>query len=181
MVCVFLAEGFEEVEAVATIDFLRRAGLTVKTYTADRRAVKGSHGILVEADELVEKLKLDDTLQAVVLPGGLQGTQKLAASEEISEAIRFAAENNKIVAAICAAPSILGKMGLLKGRKAVCYPGFEKELTGAEVCEDDVVVSGNYITARAAGVTWQFAAAIVTALKSEQEADAILRSIGWKK
>lgn len=181
MLYLFLAEGFEEVEAIATIDFLRRADIKVATVTIGGIAVRGAHGISVEADLLSENLPLNDKTEGVILPGGGAGTQNLKASDAVRKAVRFCYENNRLIAAICAAPTILADMGILDGKKAICYPGMENEMGNAHIVPNDVVISDNIITAKAAGVTWEFAAAIVGYLKGKAEADAVLESIQWNK
>ncbi len=173
MVYVYLADGFEEMEAIATIDFLRRAGIEVATVAVGNRAVVGAHDILVEADLLTEHVKLTDELTAIVLPGGLSGVKQIAASEDVKKALLFAAENNVLIAAICAAPTVLGQLGLLEGKQAVCYPGHEDKLTGAILASEPVVVSDTVITARAAGVTLEFAKTVAAALTDQQTADKV--------
>ena len=130
MFYVFLAEGFEETEALAPVDVMRRAKLDVKTVGVTGECVTSSHGVPVKADITIDNIDLDDD-QGVVLPGGMPGTLNLEANEKVLEAVKYSCENGKIVAAICAAPSILGHLGILDGKKATCFPGFENELTGA--------------------------------------------------
>ncbi len=169
MIYVFLAEGFEEVEALAPVDVLRRAGFDVKTVGVTGKYVTGSHGIKVEADITTEQLDVNG-LQAVILPGGMPGTLNLKADEKVKEYITYAAENNIIIGAICAAPSILGSMGLLKGKKAVCFPGFESELSGAEVVNMPTVRDGNIITAKGAGAALPFGFKLLEALTDTETA-----------
>ncbi len=180
MVYVYLAEGFEETEAVVTIDFLRRAGLEVNTVGVDSRGVVGSHEMLLEADLLIERVSLSDTLEAIVLPGGSVGAKRLAVSEDVKKALMYAAEKGVLIAAICAAPAVLGQLGLLEGKKATCYPGLEDKLTGAKVVSNPVVVSDNIITGKSAGVTLEFAEAIVTALKGQKAADKVIAAMYGK-
>ncbi|NLA72405.1 MAG: DJ-1/PfpI family protein [Clostridiales bacterium] len=181
MVHLFLAEGFEEIEAITPVDLLRRAGIEVTTVSVGGFAVHGAHGILVEADSLSERLPLDDETEGIILPGGLEGTQNLMQSEELNEIIKFCDENNRMIAAICAAPTILAEKGLLKNKKATCYPGFEDKMGDAIVVPDDVVVSDNIITAKAAGASFEFSAAIIEYLRNKDEASSVLGSIQWKK
>ncbi len=181
MVYLFLAEGFEEVEAIATIDFLRRAGINVLTVSTGAIAAHGAHGILIEADILYEKVSLGDKLEGIILPGGSKGTENLGACEEITRAVKFCYENNRLIAAICAAPTILANTGILEGKRAVCYPGLENQMDGAVIISDNVVVDGNIITGKAAGVTWEFAAAITEYLKGKDKANDVLTSIQWNK
>ncbi|MGI6745718.1 MAG: Chaperone protein YajL [Firmicutes bacterium ADurb.Bin300] len=181
MVYLFLAEGFEEVEAIATIDFLRRAGIDVFTVSLSGIAVLGAHGILIEADALNEKLSFGDELEGIILPGGAKGTEGLGVCEEVEAAIKFCYENNRLIAAICAAPTILAQTGILEGKKATCYPGLENKMDGARIVSDNVVVQGNIITGKAAGVTWEFAAAITEYLRGKDKANDVLESIQWNK
>ncbi len=177
MIYVFLAEGFEEVEALATVDVLRRAGLSVKTVGVTGKTVSGSHSIGVVCDCGINELKPDESLEAVVLPGGMPGTLNLEKSEKVNEFIDYAAANNKYVCAICAAPSILGKKGLLEGREAICFPGFEACLTGAELSENSVAVDGKFITAKACGVALKFGKAIAEQFIGKTEAEKLWESL----
>lgn len=181
MIYVFLADGFEEIEALAPVDFLLRAGVEVKTVGVSRRACRGAHGIIVEADILPKDVVLDESVQGIILPGGMPGAENLNNSEDVQEAIDFCAKNNKIIGAICAAPFIIGRKGLLEGKNATCFPGFEEELKGANVLEDGVVTDGNIITAKGAGVAWEFGAAICSIMLGEEKALQILRGIQWRK
>ena len=160
MVYVFLANGFEETEALVTVDVLRRAGYEVKTVGVGGEYIAGSHNITVKTDVLEENITPGDELEAVILPGGMPGTLGLKASEKVAEFIRFADENKKVIGAICAAPSVLGAMGLLSGRLATCYPGFEDELVGATVCADPCCISDNIVTAKGAGAVFPFSLAL---------------------
>lgn len=144
MVYVFLANGFEEIEATVPVDILRRAGAEVKTVGVNGRNITGAHGITITADTE----NIGDKFEAVILPGGMPGTTNLEKSQMVCNAIEKASQNGAVIAAICAAPSILGHMGLLNGKKAVCYPGFEEDLKGAQVmsssvCEDGRIITGN--------------------------------------
>lgn len=181
MFYVFLANGFEEIEALAPVDFLRRMGVEVVTAGVSGKNIRGAHGISVEADILASQIVLNDNLQGVMLPGGMPGADNLNECADVHKAIDYCIDNNKTVAAICAAPFILGRKNLLKGKKATCFPGFENELSGAEVLGDGVVTDGNIITAKGAGVAWEFGAAIGAQLVSEEKSDAILKAIQWKK
>lgn len=170
MVNVFLADGFEEAEALVTVDMLRRCGLCVKTVSiTDNKTVTGAHDISVLADLTISEADLKD-FDAVILPGGLPGSDYLAQSEEVKTALLNASQNSKIIAAICAAPKVLGKHGLLKGKNAVCYPGVESELIGANVGYERVCRDGNIITSRGAGTVYDFAFTIAAALGKEAEA-----------
>lgn len=156
MVYVFLADGFEDIEALAPIDILRRANVDVKTVGVTSKEVTSSHGVTVKADISVSDIKLDSDLELIVLPGGMPGTLNLEASVGVQKAIDFCAANDKYIAAICAAPSILGHKGLLKGKKATCFPGFEKDLVGADACSDLVVIDGKFITGKGPGACIEF-------------------------
>lgn len=163
MVYVFLAKGFEELEALAPVDVLRRAGVTVKTVGVTGKRVSGSHGISVNCDITVNEATFDE-LDGIILPGGLPGTTNLEADETVQRFIDYAAENGKIIGAICAAPMILGHKGLLQGKNAVCYTGFEKELTGAHVLDRPAVRDGNIVTGWGAGGAMDFALLYLEAL-----------------
>jgi 4-methyl-5(b-hydroxyethyl)-thiazole monophosphate biosynthesis len=181
---VFLAEGFEEVEAVTPIDYLRRAGVEVTVAAVGgSEIVTGSHGIPVKADcvlgGLVKQGKaLPAAWDAVVLPGGLPGADNLAASAEIGAFIRGMAAAGKWVCAICASPAlVLAPLGVLEGKKFTCYPGMEKKVSGACWSGDRVVIDGEVITSRGAGTAGDFAAAIIGKLVSEEAADKIRQSV----
>ena len=167
MVYMFLADGFEEVEALCPLDLLRRAGADVKTVGITGKQVTGSHNITVTADILPEEMVLDRTLEMIILPGGMPGTTNLDASGAVHEAVRFAADRGITIGAICAAPMIIGKLGYLSGRSAICYPGFEKYLIGANISAKSVVVDENFITAKGMGVAAQFGLALVNVLFGE--------------
>ena len=171
MIPVFLANGFEEIEALATVDILRRANVDVVTVGVGSKMPVGAHGIAVCADITEDELKLDN-IDGVVLPGGMPGTTNLEASAVVKSAIAYAAERGMLLAAICAAPSLLGHGGYLSGKNATCYPGFETELHGA-ILGKGVVVDGNVITASGAGVAVDFALALVRYLVSAEVAHAI--------
>jgi len=165
MVYVFLADGFEEIEALGTVDILRRSELDVKTVSiTDSNEVCGAHGIKVLAD--IKTSDVDESnLDAIVLPGGLPGADNLENCKFVTDLVTKAARSGKIIAAICAAPKVLGVLGLLDGVKATCYPGFEARLFSARVSKKRLVCDKNFITAKGAGVTHEFAKAIAQALK----------------
>lgn len=162
MIYVFLANGCEEVEALTPVDILRRAERDVRTVGVGGKTVTGSHGIPIVCD-LTEDEVIPGEMEMVVLPGGMPGTLNLEKSEIVRSVIQYAAETGKWVAAICAAPSILGHMGLLKGRSATCYPGFEDQLD-AKVSEGPVCVDGKFVTARGMGVSVEFGLKLVELL-----------------
>ncbi len=163
----FLATGFEEIEAITTVDMLRRAGIDMKTVavTEDKDlTVTGAHKIPVTADMHITDTSTAE-LEGVFLPGGMPGTVNLDTSVQVRNLISFCDDNDKYIFAICAAPSVLGHMGLLEGKKATCYPGFEPELTGAQYCDDPAVQDGKIITGKGPGATVDFASLIITELK----------------
>lgn len=182
MVVVFLADGFEEVETLAPVDIMRRAGLDVVMAGVTGMEVTGSHGIKVTADLAAEEVDVSK-LQAMVLPGGLPGTLNLEKSPAVQACIDGCVESGKLVAAICAAPSILAHKGLLKGKNATAFPNFQKDLTegGANLAEAYVCRDGQFITGRGMGVATQFGLALVEALVSQEKAGEIRSSIQWEK
>ena len=158
---VFLADGFEEIEAITPIDVLRRAGLNVQTVSVmDKQTVSGAHGIPVVADKMFVDIHSEDA-EMLLLPGGLPGATNLDAHQGLSDMIMAFASEGKALAAICAAPLVFGNRGLLQGKKATCYPGFEGYLTGAEYTAALVETDGNFITAKGPGAAMDFAFAIV--------------------
>ncbi len=170
---VFLADGFEEIEAIGTIDILRRGGVEVTTVSiTDNLIVTGAHQISVTADATLAGTVLQGA-DALILPGGMPGASNLNSSETVKEALLQQYREERIVAAICAAPMVLGGLGLLKGRKATCYPGFEQKLIGAEVTGDPVVVSGHVITGKGPGLVFDFALALLAAIKNEATAEEV--------
>ena len=181
MIYVFLAQGFEETEAIAPIDILRRCGKEVITVGIGDNIIKGSHGIAVVTDTEDKLVELNSDLEMIVLPGGMPGTINLEASETVQKAIDYCIANDLYIGAICAAPSILGHKGLLKGKKATCYTGFEQELTGAEVLDDPAVIDGKIITARGAGVAVDFGLKLVEALVSKEKSEKMGEALLWTK
>ena len=167
---LFLTTGFEEVEAVETIDILRRAELNLITVSVENSLeVKGSHNVIIKADSFFRDNNYSDA-EILILPGG---TLRLMEFQELNDLL--AAHNAKggLIAAICAAPSILGKLGILEGKTATCYPSFEKYLTGAQVTDKRVVFSENIITGKGPGCTKQFALEIVKILKGQEKMDEV--------
>lgn len=177
MVYVFLAEGFEEMEAIAPIDLLRRAGLSVTTVGVTGKLVSGAHGIPVTADITENDLADFSDAEMIVLPGGMPGTLNEEKSAVVQSAIDHCMKNNIHIGAICAAPSILGHKGILDGKTAVCYPGFESELPGADVSYDGVVTDGNITTARGAGVAAEFGLELARVLCGEEKSRQIRAAI----
>jgi 4-methyl-5(b-hydroxyethyl)-thiazole monophosphate biosynthesis len=176
MIYLFLAEGFEEIEALTPVDVLRRASLELKTVAVgNSKTVKGAHGIEVVADLLESELS-DEIPEAVILPGGMPGTLNLENSEVVIDTLSRAMINGSLVCAICAAPSILGISGYLKHKKATCYPGFEQYLDGATFIDERVVHDGRIITAKGMGCAAEFALCIVEALCGKEKADEVALS-----
>lgn len=170
MIYMFLAPGFEEVEALFPLDLLRRAGLEIRTVGLGGRSVRGAHGITVEADMAEADYDPAALAEAIILPGGMPGTTNLDESHIVDEALRQAAARGAWLCAICAAPMVLGHRGLVAGKRAICYPGFEAELTGATLADTRVVRDGNLITAAGMGVALDFALALVEALCGAERA-----------
>lgn len=177
MVYVFLADGFEEIEALTPVDILRRGGLEVVTVGVTGRDVESSHKITVTADIIEEEIEDFDNVEAIVLPGGMPGTSNLEDSEVVSNAIKYCSENDILIGAICAAPSILGHMGLLKGKHATAFPSFQKELDGAVCSNGFVEKDGKIITARGMGVSVEFGLELLRELKGDNAANDVRNSI----
>ncbi len=179
---VFLSEGVEEIEALTVVDLLRRDQSPVKMVSVDETEyVKGSHDILVKADCMLSEIEPAQACM-LVLPGGMPGTTRLGASPLLTGAITDFAEKGKPVAAICAAPSILADLGLLKGKTAACHPSVEERLLegGAELVTDPVVTDGNIITSRGMGTAIDFALALVKRCLGQAEADRIAAAIVYR-
>lgn len=177
MIYLFLAEGFEETEAIVTIDILRRGYAELKTVSVSGdKAVTGAHGVTVMADISISEVKKSEA-EAFILPGGMPGTNVLAESEKVKELLLYGSENEKLICAICAAPSVLGKYGILRGKRAVCYPGFEDYLDGAKVYEQPVMHDGNVITSRGAGTAHKFAEEILKTLKGEFVVEPVIKGM----
>ena len=178
MVYLFLANGFEEVEALAPLDLLRRAGVDVATVAVGTagKPVTGAHGIKVEADIRENDADLEK-IDAVILPGGMPGASNLDASKTVDLALAAAAKKGAIIAAICAAPLVPGKRGYLSGKRAICFPGFEGYLSGAIISKGERVVrDGNAITAVGMGAAYGFGLELVAALAGAEKANAIAAS-----
>ena len=178
MVDMFLANGFEEIEALCPLDLLRRAGVEVKTVAVGGDALKvtGSHGITVMAD-MDESQFADEAPEMVILPGGMPGASNLDASPIVDGAIAAAVKCGGYRAAICAAPMVLGKRDLLVGKRAICFPGFEEHLHGATVAAERVVRDGKIITAAGMGVALDFGLALVAALRGKEAAHHLRRAV----
>ncbi len=181
MVYEFLAEGFEEIEAVTPIDLLRRAGVEVTSVGVTGKSVTGNHNITIEADMSIDDFEVGDDIDMVILPGGNPGYKNLEANNKVKQAIDYCFYNKRFVAAICAAPSILGRFGLLNGLRATVYPGMEDELIGAKFEKQEVVRDGKVITSRGAGTAIPFAAELITVLVNKEKAQEILNSIVYNQ
>ena len=179
-IAVFLADGFEEAEAIVPIDIARRAGIEVTTASISEDIyVTGSHNIQVKADALLSDI---DTIEydMLMLPGGMPGTTNLEASDRVKDALTAANKDGKYLAAICAAPRLLGSLGILDGKRATVYPGNDAYMKNADYDkESQAVTDGNVITARGMGCAVEFGREIVTALISADKADEILKAIQY--
>jgi 4-methyl-5(b-hydroxyethyl)-thiazole monophosphate biosynthesis len=172
-----LADGFEEIEALTVVDVLRRAGIETKMVSVTGgKAVRGAHDIVVTADLLFEEADYEKC-EMIVLPGGMPGTKNLEKHEGLAEQLNAFSQNGKWLAAICAAPSILGKMSLLKGKRATCYPGYENQLAGAVFTEEKVVLDGRTVTSRGAGTAMEFSLKLVELLKNEQTSATLRKAM----
>lgn len=180
-VSVFLADGFEEIEGLTAVDLLRRAGIQVETVSImEKKKVVGSHQIVVKADKKFDKADFTQT-EMLVLPGGLKGTQNLKEHGGLRKLLLDFDAKGKYLAAICAAPTILGGLGLLKGKKAISYPGMEDGLIGAEVVKEAAVVDGTIITGRGMGASVEFALKLIEALRDRETAEQIAQQIVYRR
>lgn len=171
-----LAEGFEEIEAVTIIDVLRRAGIDVVSAGIGGKSVRGSHEIVVSAEYEINEINGSD-FDAVILPGGMPGSAHLRENSKIISIIREIEGKNGTVAALCAAPIVLAQAGLLKNKKVTCFPGFEKELQGADNTEEPVMVDGNIITGRGPGCAIPFVLKLVEILSGRETADRLKKQM----
>lgn len=179
-VSVFLADGFEEIEGLTVVDLLRRAGVEVTTVSiTEKLTIHGAHKIDVQADKMFDEVNYQEE-DMVVLPGGMPGTLNLGAHAGVKEVLEQFYEAKKYIGAICAAPSVLGKYGMLDGRKATSYPGFEEQLKGAEYTTEPVAVSDFVITSRGLGTAIDFALALIEVLVGEEKAKEISHSIIYR-
>ena len=176
MIYLFLAEGFEEIEALCPLDLLRRAGQTVTTVGVGGKTVTGAHGIPVVAD-IADTDFEDNAPTMVILPGGMPGTKNLDESPVVQKALDAALTTGAPIAAICAAPMVLGKRGILRGKQATCFPGFEEYLEGATLSPLSVVRDGNIITAKGMGVALPFGLALVELLTDKKTADGLKKAV----
>ena len=177
MVYMLLGTGFEETEAIAPLDLLRRAGIDVMTVGINGKIIKGSHGIGIEADIELNEMDLTD-LEMIILPGGLGGVASIRASEEAMNAVKFAADNGKFTAAICAGPTVLADLGITDGKEATCYPGCEDGMGSARMVADAAAVrDGLVITGTSAGCAVPFGLKLIEALKGTETAERIAKQI----
>lgn len=174
---VFLADGFEEIEAISPVDIMRRAGVAVVTVGVTGKAVTGGHGIVVMADVDGTAFVLPDNADLVLLPGGGTGTENLAKSDMVAGVLATAAQRAILIAAICAAPTVLHKAGLLQGKRVTAFPAVQGQLTGSHVTGAAVEKDGNIITGRSAGVALPFSHALVEALAGLQKADEVIEKL----
>lgn len=177
---MLFAEGFEEVEALMTVDLLMRGGVDVKLVSVSgERNVSGSHGISVGMDLMMDEVCVQE-LDAVIIPGGMPGTVNLGKSEAVTKILKQMNEEGKIVGAICAAPSVLGACGILQGKKATCYPGFEDQLTGAQFVDEMAVVDENIVTSRGLGTSMEFGFALLEQLVSGEKVNEVREQIVFR-
>lgn len=177
MVLIHLADGFEEIEAITIVDVLRRAKIDAKTVSVEKeKNVRGAHDIMVEADFLFEEVNYRNC-EMIVLPGGMPGTTNLGNHQGLASQLNGFAKEGKWLAAICAAPSILGKLGLLKGVRATSFPGYKEQMTGADYTEERVVVDGKIITSRGPGTAIEFSLTLVELLRDTQTSAALRKSM----
>lgn len=177
---IFLAEGFEEMEAVTPLDLLRRAGVDAKFVSlCGTLMVTGSHGVTYRADCLFD-IKEAETADMLILPGGMPGAQHLQEHEDLGRLLCHFHEEGKFVCAICAAPMVLGHLGILKGKNATIYPGMEDRLTGAEPVQELVCADGNVVTGRGPGAAVPFALTLVSLLEGQEKANALKESIVYQ-
>lgn len=179
-IAICMADGVEEIEGLTVVDLLRRAGLEIDMIsTQNRGRAMGSHRIQFETDLNLKEADLK-SYDGIVLPGGMKGTENLMNNITVLNTIQNFFEQKKLCAAICAAPTVLGKAGILRGKKAICYPGMEDKLLGAEVTVQPVVVDGNIITSRGLGTAIPFALAVISYFKGQDAADLIAKQIVYQ-
>ena len=178
MIYVLLAEGFEEIEALAPVDILRRADIDVKTAGVGGDMVCGAHNIYVKADMKIEDIDVT-TVDGIVLPGGMPGTLNLQKDDTVNKLIKHCNDKGLLICAICAAPMILGELGLLDGKTATCYPGFEEHLKGAILGKNPVEVADKFITGKGPGASFEFGKAIVNYIKGNGIGENILSQMQY--
>lgn len=176
-VCCFLAEGFEEVEALSVVDILRRGGIETKLVSvSDKLEVVSSHKVCIESDAIIKDIDFDK-VDAIFLPGGVPGTTNLKACKMLCDRILEFNKNKKLLAAVCAAPSIYGELGILKDKKATCYPGWEDKLLEAKYVSDRVVTDDNITTSRGLGTSLELGLKLLEILKDKETADDMARKV----
>lgn len=177
---MMVANGYEEVEMLTVVDLLRRAGMTCDIISVTgEKELTSSHKVTVIADLLYEDVDFD-SYDALAIPGGMPGTINLGQHAGVCEQLKKAYEKGKLIAAICAAPTVFGELGLLEGKKAICYPGMEDQLTGADVTYESVVCDGNIITSRGMGTAIDFGLAILAYYEGEEIAAAMAQKIVYE-
>lgn len=179
MLYMLFADGFEETEAIAPLDIIRRAGLDILSVGVTGKVVTGSHKIAIDTDIDITEVSRDD-ISGIILPGGMPGTTNLKEDDRVIDLLKHCYQNKKLIASICAAPSIPGALGMLDGREAICFPGFEGELSGARLSDKKVALDGNFITAAGAGVTLEFGREIVNYFIKDK-GDEILTQMQYVK
>ena len=180
MIYIFLADGFEEVEAITPRDILKRANVSVQTVGLNQAGtVSSTSGIKIIPDTQIENINFND-IEGIILPGGMPGTTNLEQNKKVIEIINYCNEKNLLIGAICAAPSILGKLELLKNKTACCYPGFEKYLTGAKISESNVSTDKNIITSKGPGTAFYFGFAVLEYLKGKDVSQKIKNSMIYR-
>ena len=179
MVLLFLADGFEEIEALTQVDYLRRAGVEITTVGVNGEFATGTRKIVVKADTTLDKVEYTDDVEMVILPGGLSGMNAMKSSEKVCSIVKKAEEEGKYVTAICASPTIFAHLDMVRGKKCVCYPGMENELiaAGGIYTDEAVVTDGKMITARAAGASEEFSFELIRVLKGDDAAENVRKSI----
>lgn len=177
MVYIFLANGFEEIEALTQVDYLRRAGIDIVTVGIEDDCIYGAHNIPVVCDTTIDEAEISDDIEMIILPGGLGGVDGISACKKANDIIDYCVERGKYVAAICAAPTILAKKGYLKDKHAVCYPAMLDELSDCKNTDGRVAIDGKFITAAAAGVSEEFSFALIEALCGKEAAEKVRKGI----
>ena len=177
MVYIFLSNGFEEIEALTQVDYLRRAGIEIYTVGIEGDCIYGAHNIPVICDTTIDKVDTGDDLEMIILPGGLGGVDGISGCERALEIIDYCSKNDIYIAAICAAPTILAKKGYLNGKHAVCYPAMLDELSMCSNTDGRVAIDGKIITASAAGVSEEFSFELISILKGKETAEKIRSGI----
>lgn len=176
-VCIFFADGLEEIEGLTVVDLLRRVDIPISIISiTGNKMITGAHDIKIEADILFEDMDFTDT-GMLILPGGMPGTKNLKAHEGLCRLLHEFNTKGKYIAAICSAPSVLGQLNILNGKKATCYPGFENQLSGAALSDGNCVTDGNIITSRGMGTAIDFAAEIISIIKNRSVAEALKETI----